>query len=274
MKGGDMKPALFALVLSDDDQLVARALDSLSRFDVQLTVCRTGQAATDFLQSRKFDLLIADIDMRGASELVDMNLTNARGYRTTVIALAKDLQTVCDLLTKRIHFAVRKPVTADAMTQVLTSACNLILIEKRVSFRHAVMINADAWVLKNGAKRPLPGTICLDISHTGLCIRTGLVLTKDVTVFVDFRLPGSEECIHTIGKVVWRDSHRQAGIRFRYVSPREFKRLRDYLNARCSWSEMLAKIPEYQRANPVQFDTRETSHSAKNRCEGENPLEG
>jgi hypothetical protein len=178
------------------------------------------------------------------------------------------------LLTKRIHFAVRKPVRDDAMTQVLTSACTLILIEKRVSFRHAVMINADAWVVNNGAKRPLPGTICLDVSHTGLCIRTGLVLTKDATVFVDFCLPGSEECIHTIGIVVWSDPHRQAGIRFRYVSPREFKRLRAYLNAKYPWSETLAMIPEYQRANQVQFDSRDTCHAGKNRYEGANPLEG
>jgi hypothetical protein len=247
-----MEPFLSAIVLLSDDQLLSSASGPLTFFDIQPTICRTSRTAMDFLSTRKFDLLLADFDIEGVSELVEMNVTNARGYRSTVIALTSNLERVSELLTKRIHFAVLKPFTKDRIVEVLTSACNLMLIEKRTSFRHAVMINAICSVLENGAKTPLASPMLLDISRTGVCLKTKPVLTEGASVLVDFRLPGTQDDIHTIGKVMWSDRHGRAGINFVYVPPQEFRKLRDYLNARCPWSELMAKIPEFLKANATQ----------------------
>jgi hypothetical protein len=255
-EGAYMKPALNALVLAENPQLVQTSAP-LSCFDVQFTICRNSQTATDRVRTHKFDLLVADVDIEGGIRLVDMTITNDRGYRTTVIALASEFETVGHLLTKNVHFALRKPVTTGAMAQVLASACNLILIEKRTSFRHAVMINIDVWALKNGVKEALPNATCLDISQTGLRMRCRDAPAKGSTVFVDFCLPGSQEWIHTVGQLVWKDAHGQSGINFRYIPPREFKLLRDYLNARCPWPRLLSHMPECLRTSLAQNQSYE-----------------
>ncbi len=260
LKGGEMISALSALLLSDDSQLSPMATPTLEFFGIQPTWSRTSQSAMDLLRTRKFDLLVVDVDIEGISELANMSITNGLGYRTTVIALAENCGRVWDLLAKRIHFVVLKPLSTGRIEEGLASACRLILIEKRVSFRHGVMINADASVLANGAVTTLTTATVLDISQTGFCMKTVPIVANGASVFVNYLLPGTQDCIHTIGKVMWVDIHGRAGVSLQHVPPQEFKRLRNYLNERCPWSEVLARIPDYAHANSLQspLDMRES----------------
>lgn len=74
----------------------------------------------------------------------------------------------------------------------------------------------------------------LDISETGLRLKTETSLPKDAVVFIDLELPGTGEKTRAIGKVVWSSPSGEAGIELGYIPARQFKFLVPYLQSRDS----------------------------------------
>lgn len=77
---------------------------------------------------------------------------------------------------------------------------------------------------------PQEGTL-LNISETGLRLKTASTLPKDAVVFVDLELPGSEEKARAIGKVVWNNSNGEAGVELGYIPAKQFKFLVPFLQS-------------------------------------------
>lgn len=77
---------------------------------------------------------------------------------------------------------------------------------------------------------PQEGTL-RNISESGLCLQTAEPLPKDAVVFVDLELPGSEEKVRAIGKVVWSKPNGEAGVELGYIPAKQFKFLAPFLQA-------------------------------------------
>jgi len=234
-----MKATLSTLLLCSDAQALCNIDRIFNDYEIETDVCLNAASALESVKQRKFDLMVLDFDLPGLDELLEYRPSDLWGYPAIVIALTRTPEAVRQALSKRVHFVVQKPFTPDLMGKTLRAAYSLIVKEKRTAFRHSVRINATAHVVEHGIKRPLRNPMLVDISYTGLCIKSETGVPKESTIFIDFQLPDTHEHINAIGKVMWSDAHGQAGVQFRFIAPEEFKTLRSWLGAKCPWDTEL-----------------------------------
>jgi CheY-like chemotaxis protein len=240
-----MQIPLTALLLCNDTQALGTIERILEDYGIPTFFCQNSKAAQSSLNRRKFDLVVLDFDEPGAEELVDFHAMDSRGIPSVLIVLANDPGALKQVLRRRVHFTMQKPVIGDLIVRTLKAAYSKIVAEKRISFRHAARIKADASVLDENTRRPLGPTLIHDVSHTGLGLQTESTIPRDSTIFVDFELPEEGEQIHTIGKVIWADAQGHLGVQFRFIAPLELRSLQAWLGAHYPWDvELEPRITE------------------------------
>ncbi len=253
-----MNQPISAVLLMIDGEELSACSSLLTSFGLCPRVCHTYADALPVLMKEKVDLVVVDFDIEKGAEVLNLNPINACGYRAMVIALGTDIASLAQPLTKQLHSGVRKPLTDENLIDALTSAVNLIAIEKRASFRHAMMIASEVSVVQQGTLKHLPRGKMLDLSRTGTCIQLKAALTKGTSVFINFELP-DQSLIHAQGQVVWSDVHGCCGIRFDNIPTNEFKRMRNYLDSRCPWSRYLRALSEQPRQLNLPRDKSQLS---------------
>jgi hypothetical protein len=100
----------------------------------------------------------------------------------------------------------------------------------RKAKRFNVSIKVTITYQLNCERRPPQGGILLDVSETGLRLKTDGMVPKDAVVFVDVELPGSDEKTRVIGKVVWSRPN-EAGVELGYIPAKQFKFLVPFLQS-------------------------------------------
>jgi len=84
----------------------------------------------------------------------------------------------------------------------------------------------------------------MDISETGLKLKTDRALPKDAVVFIDLEIPETQEKTRAIGKVVWNNASGEAGVELGYVPAKQFKFLVPYLQSKQSLKSEVGVVPE------------------------------
>lgn len=220
------------LVVSDASSLFV--IDQVFKsYATETKACVNLGQALQTLRQRKFDLLLLDVDLPWATEVLEVFRNDYRGYASIVIAVTESPLSVKERAAVCLSLVLQKPFTAASVEKTLRAAYPLIIEERRSKFRYSVHIPASAAILESGQKHSLPQPIIQDISYTGLRLRVDRTLTPDARILVDFQLPGSLEDIHVSGKVIWSDAHGQTGIQILYAPPQELKKLRAWLAAKC-----------------------------------------
>lgn len=103
----------------------------------------------------------------------------------------------------------------------------------RKAARFAVTLKVTVSYQLNCQRYPAEEGFLVNISETGLCLKTSKALPRDAMVFVDLEVPGTEEKAKAIGKVVWSNtSNGEAGIELGYIPAKQFKFLAPFLQSR------------------------------------------
>src|SRR5260370_23657242 len=102
---------------------------------------------------------------------------DVRGIPSVIIALAEDPAMLRQILSRRVHFTMQKPV-ADLMVRTLKAAYSMIVAEKRISFRHSVRSKAEVRILDRNSRRPLGATIIRVVRPTGHGLRKQDIVTR------------------------------------------------------------------------------------------------
>src|SRR5215831_6296009 len=179
-----MQIPLTAMLMCSDTEALSAIERTFEEFGIPAYFCPNGKVAHAALNQRKFDLMVLDFDEPDAASLVDFHVMDARGIPSVIIALARHPAMLKTVLSRRVHFAIQKPVAPELMTKTLKSAYSVIVAEKRISFRHSVRISANASILEKNVRKPAGQTTIRDISHTGLNLQTLGEVPRDTTIFV------------------------------------------------------------------------------------------
>lgn len=86
----------------------------------------------------------------------------------------------------------------------------------------------------NCQRYPPQEGVLLNISETGLRIKTDSPVPKEAVVFIDLEFPESKEKVRAIGKVVWSSPEGEAGVELGYIPAKQFKFLVPFLQAKPS----------------------------------------
>jgi hypothetical protein len=101
----------------------------------------------------------------------------------------------------------------------------------RKAARFNVTIKVTISYQHNCQRHPEQQGVLVNISETGLCVKTDSVLPRGAVAFVDLELPDTEEKTRTIGKIVWSKDNGEAGIELGYIPAKQFKFLVPFLQS-------------------------------------------
>lgn len=104
-------------------------------------------------------------------------------------------------------------------------------LNTRKAARFSVILKVTVSYQLNCQRHPAQEGTLLDISETGLRLKTQSVLPKDSVVFIDVELPGAAEKTRAIGKVIWNNPDGEAGVELGYVPAKQFRFLAPFLQA-------------------------------------------
>ena len=114
----------------------------------------------------------------------------------------------------------------------------------RRSARFHVSLKVTVSYQLNCQRYPAQEGTLLDISETGLKLKTDKVLPKEAVVFIDLEIPETEEKTRAIGKVVWNNANGEAGVELGYIPAKQFKFLVPYLQSKRSMKSEVGVVPE------------------------------
>ena len=240
-------PSTISVLLLCKDTQALYVIDRITdQYDIETVVHVESSAARDAARTRRFDLMVLDFDLPGASGLLECRTSGTLGHPSLVIALGREVGFARETLSKQISFVIQKPFTGAVMEKTVKAAYRLIVKEKRAMFRRAVRMDVTATIVEHGLERQLKNVTIQDISYRGLCIKTDASVPENASIFLDFQLPDTSREIHAVGNVIWSDPHGQVGIEFRFIAPQQFKGLRSWLAQQCPWDTELPVVLQHQ----------------------------
>lgn len=235
-----MHPTLSMLLLCTDEQSLSNIDRASKVYNIHTEACLTAAEAMIFARRRRFDLVVVDLDLAQATDLLRHQGTGGQDCPSVVIGLTAKAHIAQYPPNKHVHLVVQKPFTASLMERTLRSAYRLLLNVTRSAYRLHVEIAASAMIYQDGRRQPLQNVILRDLSSTGVRLTTASQIARDATVFIDFQLPGNEGQIHAVGKVIWTGPKGNAGIQFLSIAAPQFERLKGWLSTHFPWTPELA----------------------------------
>jgi hypothetical protein len=186
------------------------------------------QDAAQLMRSRRFDLLVFDSDLPWIDQLACLApSTNWRGVALAMSSLSRGHGSG----SRRIHFTLPKPVTADLLARALKAAYTNMAQQRIATYRHTVPARLVAGTVNHqGWKRTLHQVTVLNLSQTGLCLKAAEPLPHGASLSMSLTLPETSYSVHARGSIVWSHSNGKTGVAFDRSSCPEMKKFQEHLN--------------------------------------------
>lgn len=202
--------------------VVQRALIDLG---IGVEVYSTTDWAREDLTDSRFDAVIVDCDVSGASSLLKSVRTSTTNNRALTFAIVNEEDGLHSAFELGANLALQKPISIERARSSLRAAYGLIMQERRRYFRLAL----DVPVRISPSETAQHVANSLNISEGGIALRCNDELPLHRVVKLSFLLPGQKNELDLRGEVVWRDERGHAGIRFEQLSVTSRQRLNDWL---------------------------------------------
>jgi len=217
--------ALTSLVVCSDAQAVqvlSRILDDLG-MKVELRGDSEGAAAS--LEGTRFDAVVVDCQSEAAAMRLIAKIRKSGSRAAVVIALVTGANQVRDIFEQGANFLIYKPVSNERALHSLNAARALVRQERRVQPR--IPLEAQTSISYPG-NEDSPATL-LELSESGLGMRTGSKLPPACKVYFRFSVPGNDASVRLAGEVMWQDATGRVGIRFAKVPDSSMRILRTWI---------------------------------------------
>jgi hypothetical protein len=218
------------LVLSQDDETLRVIHKTFDECGVHGQTVGSVQDANELMKDRGFDLVVCDYDVTGVNRLVYSK--SGSSWRGMLFALLSP-EHVGKAQGQRVHFTLPKPVTHGLLGRCLRAAYSSMIHEKRTASRYPVEIYAAVAELRNcGQRSALTSPMVVNLSRSGMCLKTRELLPQESMVRVTFELPQDCGAITVDGTVVWSKSPGESGIQFKRLTAASQKCLTQWLETK------------------------------------------
>jgi CheY-like chemotaxis protein len=249
---------LMSLLVCADAEAVQVLSGIFHDLGLEVESCGDPTAAQAQIDERRFDVLVVDCQPGlPARSLIAYARKSAMQRGAIIIALVSGRNQVKDILAKGANFLLYKPVSRERALHSIYAARALMRQERRVKPR--VAVHAPASIAYPG-KEDASATV-LELSESGLGIRTAHTLPPSGKVYFQFALPGQASAIRLSGEVMWRDAGGRVGIRFVNLPQSSKRLLQRWLEEQSAWT--LEKRPA-SGDGPENRDAHENNDALKN----------
>jgi CheY-like chemotaxis protein len=219
---------LSALLVCVDDAAAAVLRRVLEELRIKVEACPDFARAAIRLAQDRFDVIV--VDGESNAEVVQL-LRESRLSRlneaTLAVVVVSDQESVRELFSLGVNFALYKPVAYDRALSSMRAARALMRKEKRRNKRAAVHTQATV----DYANVERDKATLIDVALDGMQVQFGRKLPPTSKVYFQFLLPGQSVSIRLSGQVMWQDWNGRAGIQFLDVPKASRKLLADFLGA-------------------------------------------
>jgi DNA-binding NarL/FixJ family response regulator len=207
---------------------------------IELGIDAEGSASTsgvpEELGRAKYEAVLVDFDMVPETITILDAVRESRGNRNALVfAVATETEHRHQALRQGAAFIFQRPIDANEIRRVLHAAYDLMARESRRYFRCSAEL--PALLNRCNESTDLKCTT-INISSSGMAIRTPTPLHPGDAVQITLFLPGAGEAVCASGAVVWDDKHGKTGLNFQCRAPRDQGDLDAWLNTR--FYELLA----------------------------------
>jgi len=209
-------------------EVVQRALLDLG---IGVEVYSTADWAGEDLNDSKFDAIILDCEVEGASALLRAVRATPSNSRALTFAIVNGDDGLHTAFEAGANLALQKPISLDRARSSLRAAYGLIMQERRRYFRHPLDIVVR--VIPNERLQFLASA--LNISEGGMAIKCNDDLQLHAVVKLLFLLPGQKSETELRAIVVWKDTRGHAGVRFEQMSAATRQQLNEWLEAQTAF---------------------------------------
>ena len=219
-----------ALLVTPDPWLVKHFTVVCEELGIEAQRSATTDGFPEELGLAKYEAVLVDFDT------VPETLTSLTGVREShgnrnalVFAVATDTSHRHQALRLGANFVFERPIAANEIRRLLFTAYDLMVHESRRYFRCTAEL--PALLSHSDAGADLRCTT-INISSTGMGLRTPSPLHLAQLVQIALFLPGAGQAVSASGTVVWDDKHGKTGINFQCSMPRDQSELDAWLNTR------------------------------------------
>jgi DNA-binding response OmpR family regulator len=219
-----------SLLLSQDTELIDVLQRALGDLGIAVELHSTAERAGEDVREHKFDAVIVDCEIQGATELLEtVRKTSANAHSLTFAIVNSDTGLPA-AFQMGASLALQKPITVDRARSSLREAYGLIMQERRRYFRYpvntAVQISPDERTVIRGT--------AINLSEGGISLKSEGELELNAIVKLRYYLPGIKGELEMKGVVVWKDPMGRTGVRFETPSGNMLQQLSEWLHAQMS----------------------------------------
>lgn len=217
-------PALKSMVLCHDPKRMAVLKRALTQLEIGIDIPSGLEGALGTLRSEKFEALIVDFEVPGATGMMKQ-ISSLAGKKTILMAILNGDGKVRDAFEVGANFVLFTPVTMERATQSLRAAKTLMYPSLRRHIRQRMHTQATiSFDRVHNAQ-----AVILDLGEGGMAVQMSEPVTASQVIHVRFDLPGGRKSVEAKGEVAWVDVRGRIGIRFLEVAKPCQKVLNDWL---------------------------------------------
>jgi len=203
--------------------ILQRALLDLG---IGVEVYSTADWAREDLSDSRFDAVIVDCDVTGATGILQMLRTTSNNNRALTFAITNAESGLHNAFDLGANLALQKPISVERARSSLRAAYGLIMQERRRYFRLAL----DIPVRVRPDEQTQFVANSMNISEGGMALRSDDELQLNSLLKLSFLLPGQKGELEVRAIVVWKDARGHAGLRFEPMSVGTRQKLNDWLS--------------------------------------------
>ena len=216
-----------SLLLSQDPDMIDVLQRALGDLGIGVELYSTASWAGEDVRQHKFDAVIVDCEVQGATEFLDKVRKTACNSRSVTFAIVNSDTGLPAAFQMGANLALQKPITVDRARSSLRAAYGLIMQERRRFFRYPV----DLPVQISPDERTVLRATAVNISEGGMALKSDSDLQLNGLVKLSYYLPGIKGEMEMRAAIVWKDPMGHVGLRFEALSVTTRQRLSEWLLA-------------------------------------------
>ena len=251
------------LVCADADavDVLRRVLEELG---MKVELCAEPIRAGVRLAQERFDLIVLDCKTKKETIALLLESRSSRLNDSTLAVVVVDGQeSVREMFSLGVNFAVYKPVAYERAMSSLRSAQSLLHKDKRYKAR--ARVHTQATVDYAGGEQTRATLV--DLAQDGMAVNFGKKLPPTCRVYFQFQLPGQKSTVRLSGQVVWQDWNGRAGVQFVDVPQTSRRIMSEWLQKNLDEpkSELASESPSVE---PSVKSSAPAAHAAMDQQEG------
>jgi DNA-binding NarL/FixJ family response regulator len=240
MSDSNLKNAMHALLLCHDAQFLGTTHHVLQQMGGMPRVVGDCGQALAAVEAQKFDVVVVDWrEIDDVAEFLCAVKRSVLNHDCVLVAIARDVLDVRQAFTAGVHFLIHKPASIVQIERCLRTAYLASIARRRKTYRAPVEMHASLGM----RNVPAAQAILLNLGEGGAALRLNshrglpnVNLSVGDSASLSFFLPGTQDSLHVMGRVVWATSAGEAGIQFTWMAEAERIKLEVWLTDRMARS--------------------------------------